>query len=138
MPNTTPDRLRTIPLFAELDDNTLLAIAEIASEVEVPAGQVMIRPYDPGLGMFVVEEGRVVVELSHGREVELGPGEFFGELALLIPEGVRAARVRAETDVRCLAIGRDDFAGLLDTEPSIAVAMLPVLARRLSEELRAR
>ena len=138
MPNTTPDRLRTIPLFAELDDNTLLAIAEIASEVEVPAGQVMIRPYDPGLGMFVVEEGRVVVELSHGREVELGPGEFFGELALLIPEGVRAARVRAETDVRCLAIGRDDFAGLLETEPSIAVAMLPVLARRLSEELRAR
>lgn len=138
MPNTTPDRLRTIPLFADLDDNTLLAIAEIASEVEVPAGQVMIRPYDPGLGMFVVEEGRVVVELSHGREVELGPGEFFGELALLIPEGVRAARVRAETDVRCLAIGRDDFAGLLDTEPSIAVAMLPVLARRLSEELRAR
>jgi voltage-gated potassium channel len=138
VPNTTPDRLRTIPLFAELDDNTLLAIAEIASEVEVPAGQVMIRPYDPGLGMFVVEEGRVVVELSHGREVELGPGEFFGELALLIPEGVRAARVRAETDVRCLAIGRDDFAGLLDTEPSIAVAMLPVLARRLSEELRAR
>jgi voltage-gated potassium channel len=138
VPNTTPDRLRTIPLFAELDDNTLLAIADIASEVEVPAGQVMIRPYDPGLGMFVVEEGRVVVELSHGREVELGPGEFFGELALLIPEGVRAARVRAETDVRCLAIGRDDFAGLLDTEPSIAVAMLPVLARRLSEELRAR
>jgi voltage-gated potassium channel len=138
VPNTTPDRLRTIPLFAELDDNTLLAIAEIASEVEVPAGQVMIRPYDPGLGMFVVEEGRVVVELSQGREVELGPGEFFGELALLIPEGVRAARVRAETDVRCLAIGRDDFAGLLDTEPSIAVAMLPVLARRLSEELRAR
>ena len=138
MPNAAPDRLRTIPLFAELDHNTLLAIAEIASEVEVPAGQVLIRPYDPGLGMFVVEEGRVVVELSHGREVELGPGEFFGELALLIPEGVRAARVRAETDVRCLAIGRDDFAGLLDTEPSIAVAMLPVLARRLSEELRAR
>jgi len=138
VPNAAPDRLRTIPLFAELDHNTLLAIAEIASEVEVPAGQVLIRPYDPGLGMFVVEEGRVVVELSHGREVELGPGEFFGELALLIPEGVRAARVRAETDVRCLAIGRDDFAGLLDTEPSIAVAMLPVLARRLSEELRAR
>jgi CRP-like cAMP-binding protein len=138
VPNTAPDRLRTIPLFAELDHNTLLAIAEIASEVDVPAGQVLIRPYDPGLGMFVVEEGRVVVELSQGREVELGPGEFFGELALLIPEGVRAARVRAETDVRCLAIGRDDFAGLLDTEPSIAVAMLPVLARRLSEELRAR
>ncbi len=134
---TTPERLRAIPLFAELDAETLLALAEIATEVEVAAGEVMIRPYDPGLGMFVVVDGRVVVELGPDREVELGPGEFFGELALLIPEGVRAARVRAETDVRCLAIGRDDFAGLLDTEPSIAVAMLPVLARRLSDELRA-
>ena len=47
-----------------------------------------------------------------------------------------AARVRAETDVRCLAIGREDFARLLDSEPRIAVAMLPVLARRLSDELR--
>jgi CRP-like cAMP-binding protein len=51
---------------------------------------------------------------------------------------VRAARVRAETDLRCVAIGREDFAALLDEEPSIAVAMLPVLARRLSGELRAR
>jgi CRP-like cAMP-binding protein len=134
---TQPERLRTIPLFAELDDDTLLALADIATEVVVPAGQVMIRPYDAGLGMFVVEDGQVVVELGRGREVELGPGEFFGELALLIPEGVRAARVRAETDVRCIAIGRDDFAGLLDTQPSIAVAMLPVLARRLSDEIRA-
>jgi len=131
-----PERLRTIPLFADLDDDTIMAIADIATEVLVPAGQVMIRPYDPGLGMFIVEDGTVVVELGGDREVMLGPGEFFGELALLIPEGVRAARVRAETDVRCLAIGRDDFAGLLDTEPSIAVAMLPVLARRLSEEIR--
>ncbi len=130
------ERLCAIPLFAELTDEALHSLAKIATEVEVPAGQVMIRPYDPGLGMFVVEEGTVVVELHHGREVELGPGEFFGELALLIPEGVRAARVRAETDVRCLAIGREDFARLLDSEPRIAVAMLPVLARRLSDELR--
>jgi CRP-like cAMP-binding protein len=136
MATPRPERLREIPLFAELPDESLQSLAQIATEVELPAGQVLIRPYDPGLGMFVVEEGKVVVELHHGREVELGPGEFFGELALLIPEGVRAARVRAETDVRCLAIGRDEFARLLDGEPRIAVAMLRVLARRLSDELR--
>jgi CRP-like cAMP-binding protein len=136
MATPAPERLREIPLFGELSADSLQSLAQIATEVEVPAGQVMIRPYDPGLGMFVVEEGRVVVELHQGREVELGPGEFFGELALLIPEGVRAARVRAETDVRCLAIGREDFARLLDEEPRIAVAMLPVLARRLSDEIR--
>jgi voltage-gated potassium channel len=135
--SSLPERLREIPLFSELSDGALRSLSEIAAEVEVPAGQVMIRPYDPGLGMFVVEEGKVVVELHQGREVELGPGEFFGELALLIPEGIRAARVRAETDVRCLAIGREDFAKLVDDEPSIAVAMLPVLARRLSYEIRA-
>jgi CRP-like cAMP-binding protein len=136
MPAASAERLREIPLFAELSDESLQSLAQIATEVEVPAGQVLIRPYDSGLGMFVVEEGKVVVELHRGRQVELGPGEFFGELALLIPEGVRAARVRAETDVRCVAIGREDFARLLDGEPRIAVAMLPVLARRLSDELR--
>jgi voltage-gated potassium channel len=134
---SSPERLRQIPLFSELSEQALRSLALIAINVEVPAGQVMIQPYAPGLGMFVVEEGKVVVELKQGREVELGPGEFFGELALLIPEGVRAARVRAETDIRCLAIGREDFARLLDAEPAIAVAMLPVIARRLSDEIRA-
>lgn len=131
-----PERLRGIPLFSELSGDALQSLSQIVTEVDVPAGQVLTRPYDPGLGMFVIEEGKVVVEL-HERVLELGPGEFFGELALLIPEGVRAARVRAETDVRLLAIGRDDFARLLEEEPRIAVAMLPVLARRLSDEIRA-
>jgi CRP-like cAMP-binding protein len=128
-------RLREIPLFSELSDEALGSLAQIASEVDVPAGQVMVKPYDPGLGMFVVEEGKVVVELDD-REVKLGPGDFFGELALLIPEGTRAARVRALTDVRCLAIARHDFEALLENEPGISVAMLPVLARRLSDEIR--
>jgi CRP-like cAMP-binding protein len=131
----SPDRLREIPLFSELSDDGLRSVAEIASEIDVPAGQVMTRPNDPGLGMFVVEEGNVLVELDD-REVRLGPGDFFGELALLIPEGIRVARVRAETDVRCLAIRRHDFAKLLQDEPAISVAMLPVLARRLADEIR--
>jgi CRP-like cAMP-binding protein len=136
MPAVQPDRLRDIPLFSELTDGSLESLASIATEIEVPAGQVLIRAYDAGLGMFVVEEGQVVVE-ARDHEIELGPGEFFGELALLVPEGIRVARVRAETDVRCLAIRRDDFVELLEAEPSIAVAMLPVLARRLADEMRA-
>lgn len=128
--------LREIPLFSELSDDALQSLAQIVIEVEVPARQVLTRPHDSGLGMFVIKQGTVTVELKD-REVALGPGEFFGELALLIPEGVRAARVRAETDVQMLAIGRDDFARLLEQEPGIAVAMLPVLARRLSDEIRA-
>src|SRR5437660_7261301 len=136
MPAARVEQLREIPLFAELPEGSLQKIAQLATDFEAPAGQVLTRAYDPGLGMFVIEEGEVVVDLGE-REIELGPGEFFGELALLTPEGTRAARVRAVTDVRCLAISREDFSRLLEEAPRIAVAMLPVLARRLSNELRA-
>jgi CRP-like cAMP-binding protein len=59
-------------------------------------------------------------------------GEFLGELALLTGQGVHVARVQARSAVRMLAIGRADFARLLEQEPSIALAMLPVLAGRLA------
>lgn len=124
-------RLRQIPLFAELADDALARVAELGSEIEAPAGTVLAMADEPGTGMFVVEEGRVVVEGRGGFHAELGPGEFFGELTLLVPEAHRVARVRAATDVRCLAIRRDDFTVLLEAEPALAVAMLPTLARRL-------
>ena len=77
--------------------------------------------------MFVLEEGTVEVQTPDGRAWELGPGEFFGELALLT-DHPRNARIRAKTPVRCLAISRMDFQKLLKEEPEIAVAMLPKLA----------
>lgn len=125
-------RLREIPLFAELDDDVLGLIARTATEFEAAAGHVLVERGRDGAGMFVLEEGSVAVELPGGRTVRQGPGEFFGELALL-GTGVRTARVKAETPVRCLAIGRSDFGRLLDEEPRIAVAMLPILARRLAD-----
>ena len=126
-----PRRLREIPLFSELSDAALAHVAELATEIECPAGTVLALADDPGTGMFVIEQGRVVVEGHGGFRAELGAGEFVGELTLLVPDAHRVARVRAATDVRLLAIRRDDFAQLLEEEPAIAVAMLPTLARRL-------
>ncbi len=126
-------RLRQIPLFAEFSDEALARVAELGTDLEVPAGTVLALPDDPGSGMFVVEDGRVTVEGHGGFQSELGPGEFFGELTLLVPDAHRVARVRAQTDVRCLAIRRDDFTALLHAEPALAVAMLPTLARRLAD-----
>jgi CRP-like cAMP-binding protein len=123
-------RLRRLPLLEGLDDDVLIRVLDASTEVECPAGQVLARAHDPGAGMFVIEEGSVVVEAPH-RQIELGPGEFFGELSLLVPESTRVARVRAKTPVRCIAINRLDFEELLHDEPRIAVAMLPVVARRL-------
>jgi voltage-gated potassium channel len=123
-------RVRDMPLFAGLGEDVLERIASVATELECPSGQVLTRADDPGTGMFVIEKGPVEVE-ARGRTIELGPGEFFGELALLVPESTRVARVRAKTAVRCLAVSRADFERLLDEEPRIARSMLPVIAQRL-------
>lgn len=85
-----------------------------------------------GSGLFVIEEGAVTVEVP-GHSYDLGPGEFFGELALLT-DHPRAARVRAKTAVRCLALARHDFERILEAEPKLAVAMLRTVARRLVDQ----
>jgi len=128
------DRLRRLPVFAELDDNVLQRVAAVSTELECPPGHVFIRADDPGAGMFVIEEGTVAVEVP-GKKIELGPGEFFGELSLLVPESTRVARVRGTTAVRCVAISRAAFEELIEGEPAFTLAMLRVVARRLWRQM---
>ena len=129
------EALRMIPLFKELSDAALKRLTKIASEVEAAAGQVLVQPNMAGSGLFVLEEGTVVVERG-SRRIELGPGEFFGDLALLTSEAVHAARVRALTPVRFLAIRREDFLKLLSAQPKMAIAMASVLAERLAAAVK--
>jgi CRP-like cAMP-binding protein len=130
-PVPAPEDLARLPLFAALDDTGLRRVQAVVSETTVPAGQILVQPGDPGAGLFVIEEGTVLVEARGAEEIELGAGEFVGELALLVPDARRSARVRTKTDVRCLAIAAEDFRELLVDEPRIALAMLPVVAERL-------
>lgn len=129
---TRTERLRAIPLFAGLSKTALERIAREVAEVEVPQGQILIQPKQQASGMYVIEEGTVTIEIR-GKTIERGSGECIGELALLNPDAVRVARVRAKTPVLALAIGREQFQRMLEKEPKIAVAMLGVLARRLTE-----
>ena len=130
----TVDDLRAIPLFASASDAGLEHVAAIAGELDCPAGQVVALEGDPGSGMFVILDGTALVEWRGG-SVELGPGTFFGELTLLAPGGTRIARVRAATDMRCLAIPRDDAIALVESEPTIALVMLREVARRFASAL---
>jgi CRP-like cAMP-binding protein len=132
---TEPERfeqLRTVPLFAGLSDERLHRVAEAATPFEVEHGYVLAERGQPGAGMFVILDGTVEVDVPNHEPLAMGPGEFFGELSLLTA-APRVARVHAATPVRGLAIGRSVFTELLRDEPAIAVAMLPVLARRLVE-----
>jgi voltage-gated potassium channel len=123
-------QLRAVPLFAEVDDAGLARIAQVASAFDVPAGHVLTERGQVGSGMFVILEGSVEVEVPSSAPVIVSAGDFVGELSLLA-DTERVARVRAASPVRGLAIARTAFLELLDEEPRIALAMLPVLARRL-------
>jgi CRP-like cAMP-binding protein len=113
------DRLRAAPLFADLDEEHLEKLAGATSEFQAPAGQALIERGRPGSGLLVLEEGAAIVEAPEGRR-QLGPGDVFGERALLGEDVSRTARVRAQTDVRCLAIARPELERLLAEFPQLA------------------
>ena len=122
--------LEDVPLLSDVSPSGLERLRASSSEFETEAGQVLALAGDHGSGMFIILEGEAVVELRSAT-YDLGPGDFFGELALLVPDATRVARVRAKGLVRCLAVPRDEFAGLLDSEPGLVRALLGEVARRL-------
>jgi len=130
----TPDELRAVPLFAHVSDASLEQVLSRAGEVTCEPGQILALRGDPGSGMYVILDGTVSVEWRGGM-VELGPGDFFGELTVLAPGGTRIARVRAATAVRCLGIARDDALAVIESEPSVALTMLKEIARRFASAL---
>jgi len=111
------DRLRAIALFADLDDDQLDQLATKTSEFDAPAGQALIERGRPGAGLFVLEAGEASVEAPEGTR-KLGPGDVFGERSLF-GDGERTARVRALTDVRCLAIARPEMEQVMADHPTI-------------------
>ena len=126
------DQLRALPPLAGLSEAGLARVQACAAELDAEQGQVVAVSGDPGSGMYILVEGTVAVELRGGA-LELGPGDFFGELALLVDDGSRVARVRATSPVRCVSVPREDFLALVETEPSFALHLLRELARRLTE-----
>src|SRR5689334_10433377 len=112
------DDLRSIPLFAELQPDALERLAAVATEVGAQPNQVLVEPLQAGTGMYFVLDGTIEVEAREGW-TELGPGDFFGELALLTDDGRRTARCRAKTAVRCLAFDRAAFEDLVREHPDL-------------------
>jgi CRP-like cAMP-binding protein len=130
----TADELRAIPVLADASDAALQRVAAAAGEMTYHAGQILALQGDAGSGMFLLLDGTVLVEWRGGT-AELGAGNFVGELTLLAPGGTRTARVRALSEVRCLALGRDDALELIESEPSVALTMLKEVARRFASAL---
>lgn len=128
-------RIAAVPLFAKLHKRELRRVAELSTTIIVEAGRVLCREGSLGEDFFVIEDGRLSVA-ARGRQLAgMGPGDFFGELALL-GHTERTATVVAETAARLLVIGRTEFEALLREEPIVAVRMLPAIGERMARIAR--
>jgi CRP/FNR family cyclic AMP-dependent transcriptional regulator len=128
-------QLAKVPLFSDCSSKELNLIARAAKEASHPAGTVLAREGEAGIGLFLIIEGTAEVSIGGRRRASLGPGDFFGEVALL-DGGPRSATVTATSDVRLLGITEWVFRGLLHEYPTIAIKTLQVLAGRLRKAAR--
>lgn len=102
-----------------MDADDLRRLEQCGFEAEIPAGQVLVERGQHGAGLFVIREGTVVVEALEG-DIEFGPGSVIGERALLSEAGRRAARVRATTDLRVIAVDRQEVERLCADDAAFA------------------
>ena len=123
-------KLEIVPLFSSCSQRELNVIARAAKEVSHPAGTVIAREGEFGIGLFSILEGMCLVSVGGRERARLGPGDFFGEIAL-IDGGPRTATVTALTDVRLIGLTEWVFRGLLREHPSIALKTLESVASRL-------
>jgi CRP-like cAMP-binding protein len=122
--------LKATPLLAELDRRELEEVGRLADEVDVPAGRVLMKEGETGQEFFVIIDGNVRIDRGGTTVRTLGPGDHFGEVALL-SEGPRTATATAETPARLLVLAHREFHSLMSQFPSIQTCVLSCLAARI-------
>jgi CRP/FNR family transcriptional regulator, cyclic AMP receptor protein len=131
--NQKIDLIRKVPLFSRLSKPELRDLAMLADEIDLRDGKEMTRQGHPGREFFVLLEGTADVR-KNGRKINsLGPGDFFGEIALVSREP-RTATVTATSPVRTLVITDRSFRRLLDESPQVKTKVMEAMAKRLAPE----
>jgi CRP/FNR family transcriptional regulator, cyclic AMP receptor protein len=126
------EALQDVPLFAELDQRELEQLARQLHERRFPEGADVTSEGAGGAGFFVIAEGNADVDVGGERRATLGPGDFFGEIAL-IDTGTRSASITAATDLLCYGLTAWEFRPFVEEHPKVAWALLQTLAARLRE-----
>jgi CRP/FNR family cyclic AMP-dependent transcriptional regulator len=126
------DHLSNVPLFAGLSKRDLQRVAKVSEEVQVEPGRVLVDQGRTGHEFFLILDGKASVRKNNRKTAELGPGQYFGEMALL-DRGPRSATVVAESPMTLLILGQREFSGVLDEVPSMAHKMLATMAGRLRD-----
>jgi CRP/FNR family transcriptional regulator, cyclic AMP receptor protein len=128
--DTKADALGLCPFFAGLSRKELGELAKRTEDLEVEAGKALAREGEPGSEFFVIVEGEVSVT-KDGQEIRtLGPGDFFGEIAL-IEDRPRTATVTAKTPLRFFVLTRQNFRSLLQQQPELEEKVMRALEERV-------
>ncbi|MQA74205.1 MAG: cyclic nucleotide-binding domain-containing protein [Solirubrobacterales bacterium] len=126
------ETLARVPLFARLKPRDLERLAGRLSERSWNEGETVIAEGKGGVGFWVIEDGNATVSVRGEAVAGLGPGDHFGEIALL-DDGPRSATVTAATDLRCQGLVAWEFGPFVQENPEVAWSMLQTLAGRLRE-----
>ena len=127
--------LQTVPIFAEIDQNSLIEVSKITTERSYPKGSMIILEEEYGDKLFIVQSGTVKITRvnDEGKEVILallGSSEIFGEMAILDGES-RSANVLAQEACSLLVISREDFINILKKNFKVSFALMSELAKKL-------
>lgn len=132
--NTKVDALSKVPLFDGLSRKELAELAKVTEDVEVKPGKVLCREGESGREFFLVLEGEAEVTKGEKSLAKVGPGDFFGEVAL-VERVPRIATVTATTPLRFFVMTSHAFWQLIDDKPEIERKVLRALARRVYDTL---
>ena len=124
--------LKRVPIFSELGDAEIERISRSFRDRTFSAGQEVVAEGRGGVGFFVIESGEAAVTVRGEERRTMGPGDYFGEVAL-IDEGPRTASITAKTDLKCWGLTPWDFRPLVETHADIAWRLLQAFAHRLRE-----
>jgi CRP-like cAMP-binding protein len=124
------EMLKRVPLFADLDTKELEQIAATMRERRFAAGDTVTQEGAGGAGFFVVESGQADVTVDGAARGTIGPGDYFGEIALLTGSE-RTATITATTDMLCYGMTPWDFKPLVETNSAIAWKLLTAMAEKL-------
>jgi CRP/FNR family cyclic AMP-dependent transcriptional regulator len=122
------DLLRRVPIFSDLDKKELERIAASMKSRTFNAGDTVTAEGQTGIGFFVIDSGEAKVTIGGQERRRLGPGDYFGEVALL-NESARTATITAETDLICYGMTSWEFRPLVETHGSIAWKLLQAMSK---------
>ena len=124
--------VKGVPLFADLDRRELQGVASSMKERTFNPGQTIAAEGQTGIGFFVIAEGTAKVSQGGEERATLGPGDYFGEIAL-IDDGMRTASVTADSELKVYGLTSWEFRPLVESNASIAWKLLKTMATRLRE-----